>query len=87
MGTPSPMPYTRAMSLPIQLPADLDELDDGLPDPTPEEIAGILEARAAIAQGEGIPLDEVEARTERVLRERARARRAGWCRPGTWVTR
>jgi hypothetical protein len=77
MVTPSPTSYTRTMSLPIPLPADLDELDDGLPDPTPEQIAGILEARAALARGEGIPLDEVEARTERFLRERARARRAG----------
>jgi hypothetical protein len=47
------------MSLPTPLPADLNELDDGLPDPTPEEIAGLLDARAALARGEGIPLDEV----------------------------
>lgn len=47
------------MSLPTPLPADLEELDDGLPDPTPEEIAGLLEARAALARGEGIPLDKV----------------------------
>ena len=60
MVLPSLPTYTRDMSLPTPLPADLDELDDGLPNPTPEEIAGIIEAR-----------------TERLLRERARARRAG----------
>lgn len=59
------------MSLPTPLPADLDELDDGLPNPTPEEIAGLLEARAALARGEGISLDEVEARLHTALMMRS----------------
>jgi len=76
MSTPSPTLYTRTMRLPIPLPADVDELEDCLPDPTPEQIEGLLEARAALARDEGLPLEEVEARTARFLRNRARARRA-----------
>jgi hypothetical protein len=57
------------------IPLDDDDLDDGLPEPTPEEAAGIVAARRRTEREGTISLDEAATRLDAFIRTRAAARR------------